>query len=321
MNPILREYKGLIAAVTASVLGMGGSAWFFWSRYEAQEKALQTLKSKSSEITRFRNALPPPTQENAVISQRELKKVDETVAALRSAVLGNDAFPLSSISPQDFQKILNDKAQALFERSKKESVVIPFPEGESSGESYFYLSFKEFKSKPPSPEKAPVLHRQLLLTELILNLLLDKHPQSIAKVRLFDHDPAPVVPPPKPSSSKKDSKPEPPLPAPSLNAQTFEVHFSGSVETLRDYLNAITSQKQAFFVVRSLKVTNSKEKEPPLKESEEQRSARVKDDKEKGRPERPMDVVGSETVSVELILESLTVPPVTDAQTKDAPKK
>ncbi len=329
MNPVLKEYKGFIAAVSVALVGVGGCAAFSWFAYQNREKAMQSFKSKSDEINRYRSAVPPPTKAHTEQLQKQFDEVEKTVQALRSAVVANDNFSLQPISPQDFQKALNEKAQALFKKAKKDeksgkdSVTLPVTEGETSAESFFYLSFKEFKTKPPAPEQAPILNRQLLLTELILNLLLDNSPLSIRKVKLLDHEPLPATPPPaKPSGNKKDVKPVPK--ALTLNAQTFEVHFSVRPENLREYLNALSSEKQAFFVVRNLKVVNSKEKEPPRKgEAPSNLNGGAP-----GQSNLPPTVdastkyiLGDEYVDVELTLESLTVPPLTDTAKKDAQKR
>ena len=329
MNSALKEYKGFIAAVSVALIGVGGCAAFSWFAYQNREKAMQSFKSKSDEINRYRSAVPPPTKAHSEQLQKQFDDVEKTVTALRSAVVANDNFSLQPISPQDFQKALNEKAQALFKKAKKddksgkESVTLPVTEGENSADSFFYLSFKEFKTKPPSPEQAPILNRQLLLTELILSLRLDNNPLSIRKVKLLDHESPPPTPPSsKTSGNKKDAKPEPQ--APNLNAQTFEVHFSARPENLREYLNALSTEKQAFFVVRNLKVVNSKEKEPPRK-GEAPPSPNVGS---LGQPNLPPSVdastkyiLGDEYVDVELTVESLTVPPLADTAKKDAQKK
>lgn len=329
MNPVLKEYKGFIAAVSVALIGVGGCVAFSWFAYQNREKAMQSFKSKSDEINRYRSAVPPPTKAHSEQLQKQFDEVEKTVQTLRSAVVANDIFSLQPISPQDFQKALNEKAQALFKKARKDdksgkdSVTLPVTEGESSAESFFYLSFKEFKTKPPSPEQAPVLNRQLLLTELILNLLLDNNPLSIRKVKLMDHEPPPPTPPPsKPSGNKKDVKAEPQ--APSLNAQTFEVHFSARPESLREYLNALSTEKQAFFVVRNLKVVNSKEKEPPRKGE----NPSLPNIGSQGQPNLAPSVdastkyiLGDEFVDVELTVESLTLPPVADTSKKDAQKR
>lgn len=329
MNPVLKEYKGVIAAVSVAVIGVGGCAAFSWFAYQSRETAMQSFKAKSDEINRYRSAVPPPTKTHSEQLQKQLDEVEKTVQALRSAVVANDAFSLQPISPQDFQKALNEKAQALFKKARKDeksgrdSVGLPVTEGENSADSFFYLSFKDFKTKPPSPEQAPVLNRQLLLTELILNLLLDNSPLSIRKVKLMDHEPPPPTPPPtKTSGNKKDVKTEPQTPP--LNAQTFEVHFSARPENLREYLNALTTEKQAFFVVRNLKVVNSKEKEPPRK-GETASSLSVGS---LGQPNLPPTgdvstryILGDEYVDVELTVEALTVPPLADTSKKDAQKR
>ena len=330
MNPVLKEYRGVIAAVSVAVLGAGGSGAFCWFAFQAREESTQLLKSKSDEINRFRSATPPPSKQHSEQLLQQFKEVEKTVGTLRKAVVDNDTFSPQPISPQDFQKALNEKAQALFKKADKDSVALPVSEGETAADSFFYLSFKEFKTKPPSPEKAPALNRQLLLTELLLNLLLDNHPLSIKKVKLLEPEAPPVIAPPpvpnKTAGGKKDAKPEPPpapAPPPKLNAQGFEVHFSARPENLREFLNALSTQKQAFFVSRNLKVANSKEKEAPKKgeSSPNQGAFSLTAAPAAAADNSAKYVLGDEFVDVELTLESLTVPPLAENAAKDAQKR
>jgi len=334
MNPVVKEYKGVIASASVALIAICGTAAFAWFAYQDRDQAIQLLKSKSDEINRFRSATPPPTKDHSKQLIQQYEAVEKNHQELRKAIADNDKFAPQPISPQDFQKALNERAQSLFKRADKDSVALPIAEGETNADSFFYLGFKEFKLKPPSPDKAPALQRQLLLTDLLLNLLLDNHPISIRKVRLFESDP---VPPPAPAPNnknaadkKKDSKVDPqsaPMP-PVLKAQTFELQFSARPEHLRDFLNAVTSEKKAYFVPRNIKVVNSKEKEPP-KKGETSPATATTNSPFQTTPTTPAAsadnsvryVLGDEYVDVELTLESLSVLPVTEETTKDAPKR
>jgi len=330
MNPVVKEYKGLIAAATFAVLGVSASGAFVWFAYQDRVTETQLLKKRSDEINRFRNASPPPTKDHSKQLQLQLEATEKAYKTLREALIENDKFPPNAISPQDFQKSLNEKAQALFKKSEKETVTLPISEAEGNTDSFFYLSFKEFKTKPPSPEKAPGLNRQLQITELLLNHLIDNHPLAIRKVRLVEPEPPPLAPPlGKAAAAKKDAKPVEP-PAPPMVAQTFDIHFSARPENLREFLNALAKEKQAFFVPRNLKVVNSKEKESPKKGEAPIAGAALALGQQNAptAPTSPIAadnsaryVLGDEFVEVELTVDALTVPPQTDAPTKDVPKR
>lgn len=337
MNPVIKEYKGVIASASVALVAVSGAATFSWFAFQERDQAIQSLKAKSEEINRFRSATPPPTKEHSKQLVQQYEAVEKTFQELRKAVADNDKFTPQPISPQDFQKALNDKAQFLFKRAEKDAVVLPVAEGETSADSFFYLNFKEFKLKPPAPEKAPVLQRQLLLTELLLNLLLDNHPISIRKVRLFEAEPpappAPTAAANKGNSDKKKDAKADPAPAqlpPVLKSQSFELQFSARPEHLRDFLNALASEKKAYFVPRNIKVVNSKEKEPPKKgDAAPAATASLSPfQNTSATPAAPAPadnsvryLLGDEYVDVEITLDSVSVQPLPEEPAKEAPKK
>jgi hypothetical protein len=324
MKPAIKQYKGVIASATLAIVAISASGAFVWFAFEDREAATLLLKSRSEEINRFRNANPPPSKEHSRQLQVQLEAAENAYHGLRSALVQNDTFPLQPISPQDFQKALNEKAQALLKKAEKETVTLPVAEAEGNTDSFFYLSFKEFKTKPPAPEKAPALNRQLQLTELLLNHLLDNHPLSIRKVRLLEPDlPLVATNASKGGASKKDAKPVEP-PAPAMVAQSFDLHFSARPENLREFLNALSAEKQAFFVPRNLKVVNSKEKDSPKKGETSVSGATIASiggGASASGDNSARYVLGDEHVEVELTIDALTVPPQTEAPSKDAPKK
>ncbi len=320
-----KETRSLIGTATIAVICVSGSAAFVWNATQEREAATQLLQKRSEEINRFRNATPPPTKDHAKQLQTQLDAAEATYRGLRTAISEVDKFPLQTISPQEFQKSLNEKAQALLKKAEKEDVKLPLNETEGNSDSFFYLGFKDYKTKPPAPEKAPALNRQLQASELLLNLLLDSHPMAIRKVRLFEPEP---LPPPT-SPTKPGGKPDPKAtavvpPAPALAAQGFDVQFSARAESLREFLNALTHENRAFFVTRNLKVTNSKEKEP-LKKGE----TAVNPNAVLGGQSAPNAggdsvgryVLGDEYVEVEMTIEMLSIPPQAEASATEAPKR
>lgn len=270
-----KEYRPLLGTAIACAACISGGAAFLWHSLQESQAAIQLLEKRSAEINRFRNATPSPSGEQLKQLQQQLAAVESKYLALREKVGALDKFPVVPVSPQEFQKALNDRVQSLQKKAEKNSVTLPLDKDQST-ENYFYLGWSDYKSKPPSPESAPGLLRQLQVTEHLIGLLLDTQPLAIKKIRLYK----PEAPPAPTAASGAEGKPAPgvktdpkkdgPPPADSMPStiqptQGYELSFSARPESLREFLNALTAEQKAFFVTRTIKVANNKEKEPPKK--------------------------------------------------------
>lgn len=272
MNLFPKEYRLLLGTAITSAVCISGGAAFVWHSSQESRAAVQLLEKRSAEINRYRNATPPPSGEQLKQLQLQFNSLESKYRALHEKVGALDKFPVQSVSPQEFQKALNERVQNLQKKAEKNSVALP-PDKDQSTENYFYLGWSDYKSKPPSPESAPTLLKQLQVAEHLFSLLLDSNPLSIRKIRLYKPEPpAPAAAPqPKPvAAAKNDAKNAvPPVPdatpSPVQPTQGYELSFSARPEALREFLNALAKEEKAFFVTRSLKITNSKEKEPPKK--------------------------------------------------------
>ena len=322
MNAKLKEYRAVLGAAAFALISIGACAGFVWITASERAEAIELLKQRSQEINRFRGATPPPSKDHSKQLKQQLDETESAYEVLREAIASRDKIRVKPISPQEFQQSLNKKAQTLLKKAETESVALPPSETEGSNDSFFYLSFKEFKTKTPSPEKAPELNRQLLATELLVNLLLDNHPLAIRKIRLVEPELPEVQTPVKPSGKGAKAEAKAPPKGPAFNIQGFDLHFSAKPNSLREFLNALAAEKQAFFVPRNLKVTNSKEKEPPKKAEQNPApsslSASVATD---AGENAARFVLGDEYVEVELSLDLLSLPPEPERHEKEAQKR
>lgn len=272
MNLFPKEYRLVLGTAITSAICISGAAAFVWHSSQESHAAILLLEKRSAEINRYRNATPPPSGEQLKQLQQQFTSLESKYRALNDKVGALDKFPVQSVSPQEFQKALNERVQNLQKKAEKNSVALP-PDKDQSTENYFYLGWSDYKSKPPSPESAPALLKQLQVAEHLFSILLDSTPLAIKKIRLYKPEtPAPApAPQPKPSTgTKSDPKnaattsPDN-TPSPIQATQGYELSFSARPESLREFLNAIAKEEKAFFVTRSLRVTNNKEKEPPKK--------------------------------------------------------
>jgi hypothetical protein len=97
-----------------------------------------------------------------------------------------------------------------------------------------------------------------------------------------------------------------------LSALSFDLKFTASPDSLRDFLNALTRDKQAFFVVRRIKVnTLSREGVPMLAPSKAIAAIPAEPALSGQPPAAPVAqyILGDEHVEVEMRVDLLSVLP------------
>lgn len=270
MKSIPKEYNAVIACGVAAILMIGGSGYFAFDSLTLESESVEVVSELSDKIEKFNKSPVPPTESylKALLDQKnELNLKIEGLQARARAI----DIPTEDLSPEDFQKNLNQKAQNVAEKAAKESIQIP-PD--------FYLDFNQYLQKLPSKELTPFMGRQLAAVGLLMDILLDSSPLELKSFERKTPDKIPDYtipeaaadnqsnppqqqPSPATQSKGKSSKTEPQTPPKaSLSAQTFEIGFTTRPERLRTFLNGVSSEEKAFFIVRNLRISNSKQKGP-----------------------------------------------------------
>jgi hypothetical protein len=217
--------------------------------------------------------------------------------------------PLEKIQPQDFQTALNGKTQSFAARAAKSRVTIPRGVRESEP---FSMDFDEFIKKVPSEERAPAVNRQLFAADRLLNTLLDSKPIALIgfKIERKEEPKDPVKEAKEAKVEAKSGKPaqaQPPVRV--LGALGFELKFTATPDSLRDFLNAVTKDKKAFFVVRRLKVTTLSREGVPMLAPSKAIAAAPADPSAAGQPQAAtvaQYILGDEHVEVEMRVDLMT---------------
>lgn len=268
MKSIRKEYNAVVACGFAALVMISGSGYFAFDSLTLESESLEAVSALSEKIAKFNKSPNPPTETylKALIDQKN--ELSLKIEGLQRRARAID-IPTEDLSPEDFQKNLNQKAQSLAEKASKESIQIP-PD--------FYLDFNQYLQKLPSKELTPFMGRQLAAVGLLMDILLDSSPLELKSFERKTPDKIPDYTLPEaaadnqsnlqqsstaPQSKGKAGKSEtqPPLKA-SLSAQTFDIVFTTRPERLRTFLNGVSSEEKAFFIVRNLRVSNSKQKGP-----------------------------------------------------------
>ena len=269
MKSIPKEYNGVVACGFAALIMVGGSGYFAFDSLTIETESVEAVSALSEKIEKFNKSPNPPTETYLKTLIDQKTELNLKIEGLQTRARAVD-IPTEDLSPEDFQKNLNQKAQSVAEKASKESIQIP---------ADFYLDFNQYLQKLPSKELTPFMGRQLAAVGLLMDILLDSSPLELKSFERKTPDKIPddTLPEvatdsqsnPSPQASTaaqskiKAGKSEPPPPhKASLSAQTFDLVFTTRPERLRSFLNAVSSEEKAFFIVRNLRVSNSKQKGP-----------------------------------------------------------
>lgn len=272
MKALLTEHRNLLIAGVSVLLGVGGCGYFLYQSQTANAEAFESLRTVSDRLTKIQSVTPTPSKDNleALKAQRELasKALDQLRTNLKALDL-----PAAPLKPPEFQKVLNEKSQSITKLAEVNGVTMP---------SNFYFAFNNYTQTVPKDEATPHLGRQLHVAELICKLLIQSVP---AELRLFERselelekDPSATAkeePSAKEKEKQKDKakdgekgKAKPPAP-PTFESSFFSLRFVTRPGPLREFLNALASEKSCILVTRSLKIENEKQKGPPKRGPED----------------------------------------------------
>ena len=316
MNLFSKEYRAIAGASVFAILSVGGSGAFLWQTRAAHATAMEEILKRNKEFDGLRTGTPVPTEESRKQLEERKKTAAESVKKLRGALTAMN-IPLETIQPQEFQTALNTKTQNFIAKATKSRITLPRGAKESDP---FSMDFDEFIKRVPSEDKVSSVNRQLTATDRLLNTLLDRKPKALIGFKIDRPEESKE---PKPDAKAgKPNQAQPP--APVLSALGFDLKFTASPDSLRDFLNALTRDKQAFFVVRRIKVTTlSKEGVPMLAPSKAVLPAPA-EPLTPGQPQAAVlaqYILGDEYVEVEMRVDLLSVlpPPLPPAETSAKP--
>ena len=213
------------------------------AEYEKQASDLQGLQTQP--------LYPEPANLARLKEQREA-----ATAAAQSLQeqLAPMTFPLQAITSEQFQDKLRASVSATVDKARGLGVALP---------TKFYLGFDQYKSQPPKTEAASPLDRQLRAVELVINTMLENKVDSILKLdrpQLPEEGDA-VRPTVQPGGQSA---------RPGLKADVakrdlftkfpFEVQFIADQNRFRRVVNQLSKDSKQFFVIRPLKIQNTREK-------------------------------------------------------------
>lgn len=299
----LSENKLAAALAAAFLLCAGAVGWMTFTAWDGYETASQNYAEAVSKLTKLNQQNPFPSEANRTQFQsmlvRQQSEIDSLLKSLEAYRI--PAFhDLEKAKPQDrpqlFQDALRSQVTTLKNTASTNDATVPLG---------FYLGLEEYENRPPTPEEAVGLSKQLTALNWIAEKLLLRKGLVLSEFsRILPAPAAKTGEPPKKPSLPTGDKPKTAYESLGLMKTSFRCDPS----SLRELLNDISSAPY-FFVVETIQVQNSVA-EPPRRNNPNQAPTPVPTtaDGQQPAPRLPI-VVGRELLNVSLrirILEFIT---------------
>jgi hypothetical protein len=323
MNVLAKQYRGLLGASLFALLSVSGSGFFLWQSFERSANAVLELEKRKKEFESLRTGNPGPTEENLKQLEEQKKNSISSVEKLRSKMTSMN-IPLEKIQPDQFQSALNTKTQAFIAKAAKNR--IPIPRGAESDD--FAMDFDKFIKRVPSEDKVSAVNKQLAAADHLLNSLIDSRPIALLAFNIDRASEESKEAKPEPKTDSKPGKPNQPQPKPSspvLSILGFDLKFTASPDSLRDFVNGLTRDNKAFYVIRRIKVTTLSKDEVPMLAPSKNPVTNPAESPAVGQPQAApvaQYIVGEEHVEAEMRVDLITtLPPPEPNPTADKSSK
>jgi len=248
--------KFLAGLAAAMVVGCGALGYLLWSSASQYDEANNSFIKQAARLKQLQTQPLYPEQSN--LDKVEQQRLDTVQAgAAFQLQLKPMAIALEPVSPEEFADKLRATVSDVVQKADAAKIKLP---------NKFYLGFNDYQGKLPSKEAAPVLYRQLKAVEIAAKTLIDNRVAAIADIQ---RDPLPeeitdkpAASAPQPASARNPAaagnKPAATSnPAALFAAFPFQIQFTADQEPLQNVLNALSSNRAPFFVIRSLSIKNS----------------------------------------------------------------
>ena len=237
------RFLGTFLALT--IVATLGALYFVWSARSGFAEAKTSFDNSASELNRLQSLTPFPNEANLKKMKTQAEDYGTELTRLKEGLKGR-VLPVIPMAPNEFQARLRQSILSLGERAKTNKVKMP---------DNFFLGFDEFAAALPDTSAAPILGQEVAQAELLCEILIDAHVESISVFRRVK-----AAAPPTPTAARKPAAGTPAVPL--IDRSVIEVTFTYKPGGARRALNQIATANQQFYIVRSIHVTNEKDKGP-----------------------------------------------------------
>ena len=265
----VKQNKFLTGFIVVMLIGVGALGFELFTAMGAYDEASENYTKASAEYNRLRHLVPYPNKQNLQAYDEQKQEAASVINAFESG-LASKEFPFESLSPSDFQDKLKASVTAVRAKAAENNIKLP---------DKFYLAFEKYETTPPSPEAAAPLGRELKAIEWVVNQFLSRPSNALESVISLTRADLPEE---KGGKSGKGGGGGSNAGGPGGNAKggpgggggsgrrdlvkyhPFDISVSCKPGALREVLKSITGSKAPqFYVLRQIRIRNSKEKGPP----------------------------------------------------------
>lgn len=230
---------GLLGLAIAAAVG---TYFFAGSKAEKYEEAKQLFDAGAGQLQNLERRQPYPSAEKLEDRRKEVVEYRGKVEGLQKALLTYRPEEFKKIRPGEFTTKMNKVGGELRALYQEKGIVFP---------TKWQTGFEVYIASPPKDEATDFLNYQLDGMSWLFKELAASGPSELLNV----YRPALPVEQGKPMLSKGSNAPFYLLP--------LELTFRGRESSLRQILSRLAASKDFFFVVRGVRVQNTKVDKAP----------------------------------------------------------
>ncbi len=221
-----------------------GAVWFLFNAKGDLDEAAGRFNNVSNELNRLQRLAPYPDLENLRKLKGHTEDYASGVGKLKAELKARMA-PEPALKPNEFQSQLRLAINRVVDQARDKKVRLP---------DKFCLGFDEFIAALPGESTAPLLGRELLQLEWLVNALIEGHVDALTALRRvgpsLERTSSPAVKPASGANAK-------------VQRNLVELTFSSTPAAARQVINQIAGATQHFCIIRQLHVRNEKLTGPP----------------------------------------------------------
>ncbi len=248
-----QENKFASAVIGATVVVSGVLFYLGMDARSAADKALEKSNSAVSEANALRAAKPYPNAKSKKELNGKVVKLIDDAEAFRQKLLKYRPVKQTKVSPSGFSKKLANHRSLLMQYYKSKGISIPKRVG---------FGFEKYTSSMASANATRDLEYQRMALEWMFKALADAQPVSLDNIH---RTLLPVEVQGADTNKKKNRQRKSKELKPVYDRMPIEVAFTGTEESLKQFVEKLTNGNEYFFAVRTLRIMNESSEAPDSK--------------------------------------------------------
>lgn len=224
---------GITAVAAAGLIAWGLSAG------KKYNQAKEDYEAAATAVSSMKNGALYPDEDNLSGKRNAVEEYDKAVKDLQALFKPFAAATPPNIEPDAFTETLT---------KGKEEVAKAFADAGTEIPPEFFLGYEDFTNSPARKEATGILTYQMEAARELMMKLAAAAPDKLLNIHR----------PPLEEESGKTFDPK----GKTYRALPLEISFYGNEATLRNFLSSLDDNSKYYYVVRSMRVMNEKQKAP-----------------------------------------------------------